>query len=59
MTWFLTVTAITLFVFRRWILKKLQPLLPDQQARHRVLGFIILAFAITALVRLFARFITG
>lgn len=57
MTWFLTVTAVTLFVFRKWVLRKLQPYLPDQKARHRVLGFIILAFAITAAVRLLARFV--
>jgi hypothetical protein len=57
LTWFLTVTALTLFIFRGFILRKLAPYLPDKTARHRVLTFIIIAFAITAAVRLFARYI--
>ncbi len=57
MTWFLTISAIGIFVFRKWIGRQLAPYLPDQKARHRVLGFIIIAFAITATVRLFARFV--
>lgn len=59
MTWFLTVSAVTIFVFRKWIGRRLAPYLPDQKSRHRLLGFIIIAFGITAAVRLFARFVTG
>jgi hypothetical protein len=56
-TWFLTVAALTLFIFRKFILRKLAPYLPNREARHRVLTFIIIAFAITAAVRLFARYV--
>lgn len=59
MTWFLTISAVTIFLFRNWIGRRLAPYLPDQKARHRLLGFIIIAFAITASVRIFARFVTG
>ncbi len=59
MTWFLTGTAVTLWLFRKFILRQLSPYLPDRTTRHRVLTFIIIAFGITAAVRLVARFVTG
>jgi hypothetical protein len=58
-TWFLTGTALGLWLFRKFIMRQLAPYLPDKTSRHRVLTFIIVAFAITALVRLLARFVTG
>jgi hypothetical protein len=59
LTWFLTGAALGLWLFRGLIARKLAPYLPDKTARHRLLTFIIIAFAITAAVRLFARFVTG
>jgi hypothetical protein len=59
LTWFLTGTALGLWLFRKQISRRLAPHLPDRTTRHRVLGFIIIAFAVTALVRFGARFVTG
>lgn len=59
MTWFLTGAALGLWLFRKFILRQLAPYFPDKTTRHRVLTFIIIAFAITASVRLMARFVTG
>jgi hypothetical protein len=59
MTWFLTGTAVTLWLFRKAIGRRLAPYLPDQTRRHQVLTAIIAAFAIVAVVRLVARFVTG
>ncbi|MGL4438400.1 MAG: hypothetical protein ACRCUE_03950 [Bosea sp. (in: a-proteobacteria)] len=59
MTWFLTGTALGIWLFRKFISRQLAPYLPDKTTRHRVLTFIIIAFAITATVRLGARFVTG
>ena len=59
MTWLLTGTALGLWLFRGFIARKLAPYLPDKTARHRLLTFIIIAFAVTAVVRLIARFVTG
>ena len=56
MTWFLMTAAGGLWLFRKRILRWLSRYLPDQTTRHRVLGAIIIAFAITATVRLGARF---
>jgi hypothetical protein len=56
MTWFLTGTAVALWLFRKRLARMLTPYLPDRQSRHRVLSFIIIAFAITATVRLVARY---
>ena len=55
MTWFLTGTALALWLFRGFIARQLAPYLPDRTSRHRVLTFIIIAFAITAGVRIIAR----
>ena len=59
MTWFLTGSALGLWLFRKFIMRQLAPYLPDKASRQRVLTFIIIAFAITAAVRLIARFVTG
>jgi hypothetical protein len=59
LTWFLTFSAVTLWLFRGFITRQLAPFFPDKVTRHRVLTFIIIAFAITAAVRLIARFVTG
>jgi hypothetical protein len=56
MTWFLTLGAVGLWLFRRPILARLAPHLPDRRTRHRVLGAIIAAFAITAVFRLIVRY---
>jgi hypothetical protein len=56
-TWFLTVSALTLWLFRRWIIRKLQPVLPDQKARHRFLTLVIAAFVIVAAARLVIRYL--
>jgi hypothetical protein len=57
MTWFLTVAALALFIFRKPIGRRLAPFFPDQKKRHNVLMLIIIAFAITAAVRLGARYL--
>ncbi len=59
MTWFLTSTAVVLWLFRGAIMRRLAPYFPDKAARHRLLTFIIIAFATTAAVRLIARYVTG
>jgi hypothetical protein len=59
LTWFLTGTALGLWLFRKFIMRQLAPYFPDKTTRYRVLSFIIIAFAITAAVRLVARFMTG
>jgi hypothetical protein len=56
-TWFLTLSALTLWLFRRWIIRKLQPVLPDQKARHRFLTLVIAAFVIVAAARLVIRYL--
>ncbi len=55
MTWFLTISAITLFLFRKWIARRLAPYFPDRKQRHAFLGLVIAAFAIAAAVRLAVR----
>jgi uncharacterized iron-regulated membrane protein len=59
MTWFLTLSALGLWLFRRPILARLAPHLPDQRTRHRVLSTIIAAFVITAVLRLIVRYSGG
>lgn len=59
LTWFLTVAALTLWLFRKWIIRQMAPFLPDKQARHRFLGVVIAAFAIVAAVRLVVRMVSG
>jgi hypothetical protein len=39
-TWFLTGTALGLWLFRKAILRQLAPYLPDKTSRHRVLTFL-------------------
>jgi len=56
LTWFLTTAAVGIWLFRKAIGRLLQPYLPDRRTRHQVLGFIIVAFAITAAARLVARY---
>ncbi len=59
MTWILTLAALGLWLFRRPILARLVPFLPDRRTRHRVLGTIIAAFVITAAARLVIRYWGG
>ena len=59
MTWFLTGTALTLWLFRKFISRKLAPFFPDRTTRHRFLAMVIIAFAIVAVVRLVARYTNG
>ena len=59
MTWFLTGTAVTLWLFRKFIPRKLAPYFPDRTTRHRFLAMVITAFAIVAVVRLVALYAKG
>jgi hypothetical protein len=43
--------------FRAALARKLAAYLPDRTTRHRVLGAIVIAFAITMAVRLIARYV--
>lgn len=43
--------------FRATLARKLAAYLPDRTTRHRVLGAIVLAFTITIVVRLIARYV--
>ena len=59
LTWFLTGTALTLWLFRKFISRKLAPFFPDRTTRHRFLAMVIIAFAIVAVVRLVALYAKG
>ncbi|MCX7341122.1 MAG: hypothetical protein NT037_11450 [Hyphomicrobiales bacterium] len=59
MTWFLTVCALTLWLFRNWIIRQMAPFVPDRQARHHFLSLVIAAFAIVATIRLAVRLVSG
>lgn len=56
MTWALMGLAGLLWLFRKRIGRALQPYFPDRVARQRVLGLIIAAFLIVAVLRLIVRF---
>jgi hypothetical protein len=57
MTWFLTVGALALWIFRKAISRQLAPYFPDKKQRHAFLGLVIAAFAIAAAVRLAVRYL--